>query len=183
LAHQYYLIFLILSLLCILYKAQTVKNQYVLKLVVGILAIVQLFTGFIFLQNSSIGGERSFIAVLFNRAADTRQDQNRGLANYLSRLPEGSHVLVDDAVAYPVVAFTNNIQRLTLPYQSVFLSAIEAPDKYDDYILLATEKNEVTGFTQLNNKYIPVAKKANSALKLRRVYETDDWTLFKIAND
>jgi len=58
-----------------------------------------------------------------------------------------------------------------LPYQGVFLSAIEAPDKYDDYILLATEKNEVTGFTQLNNKYVPVIKKANSTLKLMRVYE------------
>ncbi|HEY8781706.1 MAG TPA: hypothetical protein VIM16_08840 [Mucilaginibacter sp.] len=183
LAHQYYLIFLILSLLCILYKTQTIKNQYVLKLLVGVLAFVQLFTGFIFLQNSSISGERNFIAVLFNRAPDTRQDQNRDLANYLNRLPEGSHVLVDDAIAYPVVAFTNNIQRLTLPYQGVFLSAIEAPDKYDDYILLATEKNEVTGFTQLNNKYVPVIKKANSTLKLMRVYETDDWVLYKIFDD
>jgi len=182
LAQQYYLIFIILSLLCILYKAQTIKNQFALKLIVGILAIIQLGTGYFFLQNSSIREERAFSTVLFNRAADVRQDQNRQLANFLNRLPEDSHVLVDDAIAYPVVAFVDNknIPRLTLPYQTAFLTAIETPDKYDDYILLATEKNEVTGFTELNDKYIPIIRKANSALKLRRVFETDDWILYKI---
>lgn len=180
LAQQYYLIFIILSLLCVLYKAQTIKNQRVLKLLVGGLALVQLYTGFIFLQSSTIKEERNFISVLFNGAADTKQDQNRDLANYLNNLPADAHILVDDAIAYPVVAFTKNIQKLTLPYQGAFLNAIEAPDKYDDYILLATGKNEVTGFTQLNNKYVPIIKKSNSALRLRRVYETDDWILYKI---
>jgi hypothetical protein len=182
LAQQYYLIFLILAMLCILYKAQTIRNQSVLKLLVGVLALVQLYTGYVFMHSSSIGEERNFISVLFNRASDTHQDENRDLANYLNHLPEDSHVLVDDAIAYPIVAFMDNanFQKLTLPYQGVFLSAIEAPDKYDDYILLATDKNEVTGFTQLNDKYVPVAKKANSALKFRRVFETDDWILYKI---
>jgi len=180
LVQEYYLIFLILSLLCILYKAQTIKNQPVLKLVVGIVTLVQLYTGYVFLRDSSIHEEQNFISILFNHTSDTQQDQNRDLANYLNKLPADAHILVDDAIAYPVVAFTNDIHKLTLPYQGVFLSAIEAPDKYDDYILLATEKNEVTGFTQLNNKYVPIIKKANSALKLHRVYETDDWILYKV---
>jgi len=183
LVHEYYLIFLVLALLCILYKAQTVKNQRVLKLLVGALTLVQLYTGFIYLQDSSIREERNFATVLFDRTPDTRQDQNRDLANYLNHLPEGSHVLIDDATAYPVVAFVDDISfhKLTLPYQEgAFLSAIEAPDKYDDYILLATEKNEVTGFTQLNNRYVPIIKRNNSSLKLRRVYETDNWILYKI---
>ena len=182
LAQQYYLIFLVLAMMCILYKAQTIKNQGVLKLLVGGLAVLQLYTGVIFLQNSSINEERNFITVLFNQTADTDQDENRDLANYINHLPKDSHVLVDDAIAYPIVAFMDNadFHKLTLPYQGVFLSAIEAPDKYDDYILLATEKNEVTGFTQLNNKYVPVVEKTNSALKLKRVYETDNWILYRI---
>jgi hypothetical protein len=180
LVHEYYLIFLVLALLCILYKAQTIRNQLALKIAVGVLTLVQLYTGYYFLQNSSISEEHNFITVLFNRSADTLQSENRDLANYLNHLPADSHILVDDAIAYPVVAFTNDIQKLTLPYQGVFLSAIEAPDKYDDYILLATDKNEVTGFTQLNDRYVPVIKKANSELKLHRVYETNDWILYKI---
>lgn len=180
LVHEYYLIFLVLALLCIIYKAQTIKNQTALKTIVGILTLVQLYTGYIFLKNSSITEEQNFITVLFNRAADTHQDENRELANYINHLPDDAHILVDDAIAFPVVAFSTNIHKLTLPYQGAFLSAIEAPDKYDDYILLATEKNEVTGFTQLNNKYVPVIRKANSALKLRRVYETNDWILYKV---
>ena len=182
LVQEYYLIFVVLSLLCVLYKAQTVRNQQVLKLVVGIVALLQLYTGYIFLQNSSIREEQAFVSILFNRSADTQQDENRDLANYLNHLPETSHVLIDDAIAYPVVAFTNkeSFHKLTLPYENVFLSAIETPDKYDSYILLATERNEVTGFTQLNNKYVPIIKKANSGLRLRRVFETNDWVLYKI---
>jgi hypothetical protein len=72
------------------------------------------------------------------------------------------------------------LQKYTLPYENAFLSAIEAPEKYVDYIVLANPKNEVTGFTQLNDKYIPVIKKANSALKLHRVYETTDWVFYKV---
>jgi hypothetical protein len=180
LAHEYYLIFLVLALLCILYKAQIIKNQTILKTTVGILTLAQLYTGYIFLKNSSITEEQNFITVLFNRATDTHQEENRNLANYINQLPDDTHILIDDAIAFPIVAFSNNINKLTLPYQTSFLSAIEAPDKYDDYILLATEKNEVTGFTQLNNKYVPIIKKANSALKVRRVYETHDWILYKV---
>jgi hypothetical protein len=181
LSQEYYLIFVILSMLCILYKIQTIRNQGVLKLIVGVLTVFQLYTGFIFLRDSSINEERTFVKVAVTRTPDIQQAQNRELANYLNGLPQDSHILLDDAIAYPIVAFTKDIRRLTLPYQEgVYLSAIEAPDKYDNYLLLASEKNEVTGFTQLNNKYVPVIKKANSALKLRKVYETDDWVLYKI---
>jgi hypothetical protein len=184
LSHEYYLIFLVLALLAVLYRAQIVKNQLALKVVVGVITIVMLYTGFIFLQNSSVKEERDFISVISNRTPDTQELQNHDLANYINRLPADSHVLIDDAIAYPVVAFTNDIRKLTLPYQeNVFLSAIEAPDKYDDYILLATDKNEVTGFTQLNNRYIPVILKSNSGLRLRRVFETDDWVLYRIFGD
>jgi hypothetical protein len=180
LVHEYYLIFLVLSLLCIMYRSQVIRNQRALKLIVGIVTLIQLYTGYVFLEDSSIHEEQNFASILFNRASDTQQDQNKDLANYINKLPADAHVLVDDAIAYPVVSFTKDIHKLTLPYQGVFLSAIEAPDQYDDYILLATEKNEVTGFTQLNNKYVPIIKKANSALKLHRVFETDDWILYKV---
>ncbi|MCR8561783.1 hypothetical protein KXD93_29270 [Mucilaginibacter sp. BJC16-A38] len=180
LVNEYYMIFLVLALLCIFYKAQTIKNQTLLKTIVGLLTLVQLYTGYIFLKNSSITEERNFITVLLNRTPDTHQDQNRELADYINHLPDGSHVLVDDAIAFPIVTFSKDIRKLTLPYQGAYLSAIESPDKYDDYVLLATPKNEVTGFTQLNDKYVPVVKKANSALKLHRVYETDDWILYKV---
>ena len=181
LSYEYYMIFLILSMLCVLYKAQIVRNQGILKLIVCLITLIQLYTGYVFLQDSSIPEERAFTTIVKEHGVDTQQDENRDLANYLNHLPQDSHVLVDDAIAYPVVAFTNDIHKLTLPYQEgVFLSAIEAPDKYDDYVLLATERNEVTGFTQLNNKYVPIIKNSNSALKLRRVFETSDWILYKV---
>jgi hypothetical protein len=180
LAYEYYLIFLILALLCLFYKGQTIKNQSVLKLIVGVLTLIQLFTGYIFLQNSSIKEERAFSTILLNHTANSGEDQNRELADYLNHLPDESRVLIDDAIAYPVVAFTKDIRKLTLPYEGAFLSAIEAPDQYDNYVLIATDKNEVTGFTQLNDKYVPIIKNTNSGLRLKRVFETDDWVLYKV---
>ena len=180
LVNEYYMIFLILALLCVLYRAQTVRNNGALKIIIGILTVVQLITGYIFLNNSAIGEERNFATTFYHRQFDPRQQENRGLADFLNQLPKDSHILVDDATAYPIVAYTTDIKKLTLPYQGQFLSAIEAPAKYDAYILLATEQNEVTGFTQLNNKYVPVIEHANSGLKLKRIYETNDWILYKI---
>jgi hypothetical protein len=182
LVHEYYLMFVILALLCILYRAQIMKNQLALKLTVGLLTLFQLYTGFEFLQNSSISEERNFVAVAISRTPDPREEQNQALANFLDHLPADSHILIDDGIAYPVVAYTRDIvHELTLPYQEgVFLSAIEAPDKYDNYVLLATQSNEVTGFTQLNNRYLPVIQKSNSALRLKPVFETDDYVLYKV---
>ena len=180
LPQEYYLIFLILALLCILYKAQTLKNQQTLKIVVAVLAVIQLYTGYYFMKTSAIGEEEHFITLLLNRAPDPMQAENRDLANYINHLPQDAHVLIDDAIAYPVVAFTHDIHKLTLPYQGIFLTAIETPDKYDSYILLATANNETTGFTQLNDRYVPVIQKNNSGLRLRRVFETNDWILYKI---
>lgn len=180
LVHEYYLIFLILALLCILYKAQTIRYKALLKGIIAVLTLVQLYTGYVFLKESAIIEEQDFITFLFNGTSTQPQDANRGLANYINNLPADAHILVDDAIAFPVVAFTDDVKKLTLPYQGVFLSGIEAPEKYDNYILLATEGNSVTGYTQLNNKYVPIIKKANSGLRLIRVYETDDWILYKI---
>jgi hypothetical protein len=102
------------------------------------------------------------------------------LAEVINNLPKDSHVLMDDAVSYPIAAFTNDFTKLTMPYQDLFLSAIETPYRYDDYILIATAKNPFTGYTQLNNKYIPLIRIVNSGVNYRRVYETDNWILYRI---
>lgn len=181
LVQEYYLIFLVLSLLCILYMSEDVYHKAFFKLLVAVLTVVQLYTGFVFLKNSVIEEERSFVSVLLNQSSvDTHQQENRDMASYLDRLPDDSRVLVDDAVAYPVVAFTDNIHKLILPYQSVFLSAMETPDKYADYVLLVTTKNEVKGFTQLDERYTPFMEKLNSAVRFQKVYESDDWVLYKV---
>jgi hypothetical protein len=182
LAYEYYLIFLILALLCITFKAQLIHRQKTLKLALIILVPVQIFTGYLFLVKSSLPEERNFITTLITLKQSTiyNQDSNRDISYYLNGLPSDSKVLVDDAIAYPVIAYVNNVKQLTMPYQDEFSSAIESPQKYDDYILVATAQNIVTGYTQLNNKYIAIIKQANSALNLRTVYQSDDWILYHI---
>ncbi len=180
LTYEYYLVFLVLALLCLIFKAQTVKNQKIFKLIVFAVVILQLYTGFVFLYQSLIHDEKAFITTLIKRTPNTDQAESMEIATYINSLPTNSHVLMDDAVSYPIAAFTNNIKILTLPYQELFLSAFETPYRYDDYILIATAKNPFTGYTQLNNKYIPMIRGLNSSVNYKRIYETNNWILYKI---
>lgn len=180
LSYEYFLIFLVLSLLCIIFRAHTQKSQLAVKVVLSILVIFQLFTGYSFLKRSFLAEERQFAKIMFNPSPIDDQSENREMAEFINSLPHNEQILMDDAIAYPVVAFTDHVQRLTLPYQETYLSASEAPEHYVNYILIATDKNPLTGYTQLNNKYIPAIKHSDNNLNLQKVYETDDWVLYKI---
>jgi len=180
LAHEYFLIFLVLSLLCIHFRAHRHENQRLMKTMLGVFTVVQLVTGFIFLKNSFIPEERNFVNSLYHLSPDDTQDENREMASYLNTLPDNDQILADDAVAYPVIAFTRHAGRLTLPYQETYLSASEAPERYVNYILIATDRNPLAGYTQLNFKYLPAIKHSDSNLNLQKIYETDNWILYKV---
>lgn len=183
LTYQYYLVFLFVALLCIIFKVHTIRKKNAVKIGLSMVILLQLYTGYIFLKNSLITDERRFITTLTERKPNDDQAESREIAAYINSLPQGMHVLMDDAVAYPIAAFSNNIKQLTLPYQlDQFLSAIETPYRYDDYILIATPKNPFTGYTQLNDKYIPEIRRLNSGVNYKRVYETDGWILYKVVS-
>jgi hypothetical protein len=183
LAYQYYMIFLILAYLCVIFKAHTVKNHQNFKILLLITVIFQLYFGWYYLKTSSIAEEQNFVKVFFNREEDKTQADNTDVANYLNTLPTQSHVLLDDAIAYNVVAFTHDITPVIMPYRSNFLSALESPDKYVDYIVVATDKNVVSGYTQLNNKYISSVKHSIPDVNFRRVFETDDWIVYRVISN
>ncbi|HWD89047.1 MAG TPA: hypothetical protein VG367_13035 [Mucilaginibacter sp.] len=180
LAHEYFIIFLVLALLCIVFRGHKHENQRLMKTMLTITTVFQLFTGFFFLKNSFIPEERDFVNALFHLSPDDTQDESREMANYLNTLPDNDQVLADDAVAYPVIAFMHHVGRVTLPYQESYLSASEAPERYVNYILVATDRNPLVGYTQLNYKYLPAIKKSDSNLNLQKIYETDNWILYKV---
>ncbi|MBS1526140.1 MAG: hypothetical protein JST19_10855 [Bacteroidetes bacterium] len=180
LAHEYFLIFLVLSLLCIVFRGHRHENQRLMKSIVAVLTVAQVITGYYFLKHSLVAEERDFVNTLFNRTPNDNEAESREVASFLNTLPDNEQILVDDAIAYPVVAFTHHIGRLTLPYQETYLSASEAPERYVNYILIATERNPLTGYTQLNNKYLPAIRKSDNRLNLQKVYETDNWVLYKV---
>ena len=180
LIYEYYLIFMILALHCIMFRVQTVKKQTVLKTLIAIIVVIQFYTGYIFLQNSPIADEKNFISMVVNRQSNDEQNENHDVAGYINSLPEKSRILVDDAIAYPIVAFVKNIRQLSMPYQDSFASALESPDKYDDYILIATARNIATGYTQVNDKYIGILKVNSPTLNMRKIYETQNWAIYEI---
>jgi hypothetical protein len=180
LAQEYFLIFLVLALLCIIFRAHSARNQIAAKIVLGVIVLFQLFTGYLFLKKSPLLEERDFAKILFNPSPVDQQSENREMADFISSLPDHPQIMMDDAIAYPIVAFTKSAKKLILPYQETYLSASEAPEHYVNYILIATESNPLTGYTQLNNKYIPAIKHSDKHLSLQKVYETDNWILYRV---
>jgi hypothetical protein len=180
LTYQYYLIFLILALLCVIFRAATVKNQPAFKVMLVLVMLLQIYTGYRFLDDSYIKEEHEFVNILLKKEAATSQEENMDIADYINSLPGNQQVLMDDAVAYPIGAFVENIQNLTLPYQENFLSAVESPETYVSYILVATEKNPVNGYTQLTPKYLQTLQNADGRLNVEKKFETDNWILYKL---
>ncbi|WCT11650.1 hypothetical protein [Mucilaginibacter jinjuensis] len=177
---QYYIIFLILALLCIVTKIRTVRNEGVFKVTLIIMVALSVYTGYAIINTSAISEERNFISSLLHKKVIDSQEEVKSVANYINNLPETSHVLLDDAIAYPIASFSRDIRSLTLPYQDEYLSAIEAPQKYDRYVLIASNKNDANSYTELNLKYVTLYKSANSNVSLRKVFETENWILYQI---
>ncbi|PJJ80445.1 hypothetical protein [Mucilaginibacter auburnensis] len=180
-AYQYYLIFLVLAILCIIIKGANIKQQLIFKVALGFIMLLQCYTGYYFLKNSSSDEERKFIAAFIDRKLDEEKaDEDRNMANYINGLPENTRVLVDDAVAYKIVAYTDNIKGLILPYQDNYVGAVESPGDYAQYILVTSPKNLMAGYTLLSSKYPPLLyQTANNYATLQKVHETPNWVLYR----
>jgi len=187
LAQQYYLIFIIISFMALLFKSTVVSQNNIYKFLISACIVVEIFSGYVYLNNSFIESEQSFITIATQprlRQADdgftsTRYDEYIDVAQYINSMPRNSKVLVDDANAYPIAAYVKNIHKLTLPYQDIFLSAIENPAPYVNYVLVATGTNTVGGYTQLNEKYKAIMEVKNNIM-MDKTYETDNWIIYKI---
>lgn len=180
LTQQYYMIFLVLALLCILFRAGTVKNQKALKIVLAVIAVIQIYSGYQFLAKSYVKEEQTFINVLLKKEVPNGQEENIDVANYINALPGNPQLLIDDGVAYPVAAFIDNIKGTIMPYQDKYISAVELPGRYASYILVASDKNPANGYTQLTPKYLQILRGANNKLYLDKKYETENWILYKV---
>jgi hypothetical protein len=177
---EYYLIFLVMSFLTVVFKGHIISRRLGFKALIAMLMVIQIYTGYYFLKNSFIESEKNFISTITrSNISEDAYDEYKDVASYINHLPHNSQVLVDDANAYPVVSFVKDIHALTLPYQSSFLSAIENPNKYVDYVLITSFDNPVGGFTQLNYKYKAIMENKND-IRLYPVYSSDNWVILKV---
>jgi hypothetical protein len=154
----------------------------VFKVLLTLCVIVQIYVGGYYLKTSSVAEEQNFVGILFNHNENGTYTDDMDVAMYLGSLPSASRVLIDDAIAYPIVAFTADIKPLIMPYQGNFLSALESPDKFVDYVVMSSSKSLVSGYSQLNNKYMISIKRNNSAIDFRKVYETTNWVVYRVVS-
>ena len=184
LSQQYYLMFIFISFMALLFKSTMIAQNNIYKFIISACIVLEIFSGYYYLSNSFIESEKDFYAFAIKQKSPTdfsttRYDEYIDVAGFINSMPRNSKVLVDDANAYPIAAFVKNIHKLTLPYQNVFLSAIENPTTYVNYVLVASSSNTVGGYTQLNEKYRGIMQAKNNIM-MDKAYETDNWIIYKL---
>ena len=177
---QYYMVFLILALLCIVWQIKTVRNESIFKFTLITMIILSVYSGYAILNSSAIMEERNFVSCVIKKKVIDNQEEIKNVAAFMNNMPKSAHLLIDDAIAYPIASFSKDIRSLTLPYQDDYLSAIEAPQKYDRYVLIASSTNTANSYTELNLKYVMQYKAANSNVSLRKVFESPNWIIYQI---
>src|ERR1700744_3272379 len=109
--YEYFMIFVVLAYLCIMFKIHVVRKQGFIKFLLFVFLIAQIFTGYYFLRNSNVADEKDFYIALSERKTNFSQQENLDAAAALNSLPTNGKVLVDDAIAYPVVAYVKHTQQ------------------------------------------------------------------------
>jgi hypothetical protein len=106
--------------------------------------------------------------------------EDKILAEYITSIKtEDRPLLIDDAVAYGIIAHLPNLNHLVMPLQKNFITVIENPALSVQYILIAKFNNLRHNFTAMN-AYNMVQMKTRLNLKSNRVFETENWIVYSV---
>lgn len=178
-----YLLFYLVSLLVIQYSppASRPEGRYLYPLI-GLCALLLVYTGYQYLKDTPISQEREFGKLLGNPgqggSSNFRDDQ--AMAGYILReVPRDSTILADDAVAYPIVALSGDSRRFVLPYQQEFAPVLENPKGQVHYLLLSQIGSQQARDDQVRLRF-PELDTGSPEFQL--VYANASWQLFRIRN-
>ncbi|HEX3025473.1 MAG TPA: hypothetical protein VHP12_09695 [Chitinophagaceae bacterium] len=180
---EYYLIFLILALLCIsIYAGKKYKIKFLYPIIMAT-TIINIFTGIFYFIHSSDKEEGQFFdsAKKISKWKDERQtSEEYQLASYISDITDETHkILMDDAAAYKIMAHLRSLKNVISPINNNFITVVENPKSGARFICVAKSENQLRSFTVLNDYNI-------HQMELRKefhpllMYETKNWAIYKI---
>ncbi|MDE3145062.1 MAG: hypothetical protein KGL19_12970, partial [Bacteroidota bacterium] len=180
---EYYLIFLILALLCIsIYAGKKYKIKFLYPIIMAT-SIINIFTGIFYFIHSSDKEEGQFFesAKKISKWKDERQtSEEYQLASYISDITDETHkILMDDAAAYKIMAHLRSLKNVISPINNNFITVVENPRSGARFVCVAKSENELRAFTVLNNyniRQMELRKEFHPLL----MYETKNWAIYKI---
>ncbi len=186
---EYYLIFLILSLIGINYYTGKKYSAAATYPVIMIVAIINIFAGIFYFKKSSDREERTFFTAIKNASKSKPEKvvtEEHRMAVYIGSIigdkPNMScKILMDDAAAYPIIAQMHKIDNVILPINYDFLTVAENPKVATKYLCIAKDSNRLQSFTILN-AYNLNKMTANHAVKPTMMFETKNWAVYKLNN-
>lgn len=101
------------------------------KIVIIVLLIASMPLSLQLLRDSNIEEEANFAAIIYGERPEPIFNAEKEIAGFIEAyFKNNKKLLIDDAMGYPIVAFTKYPTRFILPYQYHFRSAVVFPTNF-----------------------------------------------------
>jgi hypothetical protein len=178
---------LTLGLLPLLWRYEPPTRSWQRWLITGTL-VLGVYTSVQLIQQGRIAPEESYLWHKFSgqslppassaqRWIDRQQAKRRIASVLSSHLRTSQQVLMDDVTNFPLVYLVNDPRHFIMPYQYEFSPALQHPDLFADFILVAGEESPLKGQDRLL-QYWPQLERGTLPM-FTELAGTPDYRLFR----
>lgn len=176
---EYLLLYISSALPAMLYYVREARNKKAAAAVMLLSMGLSVFSAYYYLASSSYLVEKKFSEALQQKITMPDVEESRKVANYVrEHIPEKTKILIDDAVLYPVVAFSGRTDFLILHYHPDFLAVLQNAEKMVDYIILPDESKDLGSLDIINQYHRGMFTHGRDYLKL--VFRTTGYRVYKV---
>lgn len=176
---EYLVLYLSFALVMLLYAVKESRQMKGASVAACVLLGLCVISGYFYMQHSSYKPEHLFIDAWKQPVNQTELEESKAVAAYLSEhVPANKRILIDDAVLYPVVAFSGRTDFLILHYHRDFLAILQDAEKYCDYIVLPDEYSELGSLDIINQYHKGMYSVGRDYLKL--VFKTKGYRVYQV---
>jgi hypothetical protein len=180
---EYYVIIPIIAFVGLNFSSTVKVNRFMTSVILLAGTVLTLVGGFYYFSQTADFEEQHLVKIVTEKKLWPEEKvvtEDKILAEYITSIKtEDRPLLIDDAVAYGIIAHLPNLNHLVMPLQKNFITVIENPALSVQYILIAKFNNLRHNFTAMN-AYNMVQMKTRLNLKSNRVFETENWIVYSV---
>ncbi|CUT03001.1 hypothetical protein [Candidatus Kryptobacter tengchongensis] len=177
---DFFVPFIFIAFIAMIYACEERPSlrRNAVMLVFGMLIFISFFTGYYKLRSSFYPEEKNFAKILIGENLDGLFAEEKKVAEFLKQNTSlEDNILMDDAVAFPIVVFHGEPKNFILPYQYEFTSVIEQPAVYADYVVIYNPEKFEGKRDLINQRHQNLFFSGSKDLLL--VYSYGNWRVFQ----
>lgn len=180
---EYYMIIPVIAIVSLNFTSADRYRKPIAHITLLLGTILTIWGGFYYFKETSDFEEQLFTKILMEPKewlGPKVETEYQELAGYLQNMASpDAPVLIDDAIAYSIVAHLPSLQGLVMPMQRNYITVVENPALAAQYVCIAKRINRLHNFSSLN-AYTVDMMKIKTGFTPTRVFETKNWIIYSI---